>query len=250
MFTRPTIDIVVPVYNEASILRQNIEHLQGYLAGTLPYPFTLTIAESGSTDGTAELAAVLAAELPCVRATSAPTRGRGLALRKAWESSTADVVAYVDADLSVSLDAILPLLAVVVTGHSPLAVGTRHAPGSRVTRSVHRMVLSRGLNLLLRGTVGARFTDAQCGLKAGRRDVLTRVMADVQAEHWFFDTELLIVAQRQGLRIHEVPVDCVDDPASSVALIPTVSSFLAEITRMTVRRAPSRTNRRPGLVNA
>lgn len=239
MPTSPTIDVVVPAFNEAAILRQNVEILHGYLTRNLPYPFTVTITESGSADDTLAIAHDLADQLPDVRVVSDLLRGRGQALRRAWESSTADIVAYIDADLSISLDAFLPLLAPIVSGHSPIAIGTRHAPGSRVTRSTRRAVLSRTLNLLLRTSLQARFTDAQCGFKAGRRDVITTVMSHVQATHWFFDTELLVVAQRLGVRIHEVPVDCLDDPRSSVDVLPTISNFLTEILRLAARPTPT-----------
>lgn len=235
----PAVDVVVPVYNEARVLRASITTLHAYLAANLPYPVTLTIAESGSTDGTAAVAAELAAELDGVRVRSDPVRGRGLAVRRAWETSEAEVVAFIDADLSIGLDAFVPLLEPLVAGRCDLSVGSRHRRGATVRRSLHRAVLSRTLNLLLRVTLGARFTDAQCGFKAGRRDALLPVMRDVEAQHWFFDTELLVVAQRRGLRLHEVPVVCLDDPDTSVDLLPTVGGFLREIARLVrSRRTP------------
>ena len=228
----PTVDVVVPAYNEVEVLRRTVTRLQAHLASTLDVPFVLTIAESGSTDGTDLLAAELAERLDGVRAVCDEQRGRGLAVRRAWESSDGDVVAYVDADLSIGLDAFGPLLAPLLAGTADLAVGSRHVRGARVRRSLHRAVLSRSLNLLLRVVLRTRFSDAQCGFKAARRDVVLGVMDDVQADHWFFDTELLVVAQEQGLRIHEVPVHCVDDPRSSVDLVPTVRSFLRDVVRL------------------
>ncbi|WP_407319819.1 glycosyltransferase [Isoptericola halotolerans] len=237
----PTVDVVVPAYNEADVLDANVRVLHAYLSRALPCTFAITIAESGSSDGTPSVADELCRQLDGVRVLSDPARGRGLALRNAWTSSDAVVVAYIDADLSIGLDAFLPLLSPLLSGDSDVSVGSRHLRGSRVERSVHRALLSRSLNLLLRVVLGARFSDAQCGFKAGRRDALVQVMEDVQADHWFFDTELLVLAQAAGLRIREVPVDCLDDPSSSVDVLPTVGSFLREIVRMV------RSGRAPGV---
>ncbi|MDO8147738.1 glycosyltransferase [Isoptericola sp. b515] len=247
--TAPRVDVVVPAYNEAGVLRSSVRTLHAYLASELSYRCVITIAESGSTDGTAAVAADLARRLERVRVLSDPARGRGLALRNAWASSDAEVVAYIDADLSIGLEAFRSLLAPVVAGRADLSVGSRHLAGSNVVRSLHRAFLSRSLNLLLRVALGARFTDAQCGFKAGRRETLAPVMAEVRADHWFFDTELLVLAQRHGLRIHEVPVDCLDDPRSSVDVVPTAVGFLREIVRL-ARDRRSRPATRAGAIRA
>ena len=148
-------------------------------------------------------------------------KGRGRALRAAWSACPARVVAYMDVDLSTDLRGLLPLVAPLMSGHSDLAIGTRLAHGSRVVRGPKREFISRSYNRILHTVLRAQFSDAQCGFKAVRRDVLDGLLDDVVDEGWFFDTELLVLAQRRGLRIHEVPVDWVDDPDSRVDIVST-----------------------------
>ncbi len=161
-----------------------------------------------------------------------PEKGRGRALRAAWTASDAQVLAYCDVDLSTDLAALLPLVAPLITGHSDLAIGTRLARDSRVVRGAKREFISRTYNLILRSTLAARFSDAQCGFKAIRGDVAQRLVPLVEDTGWFFDTELLVIAERAGLRIHEVPVDWVDDPNSSVDLLRTAAEDLKGIARL------------------
>ena len=196
------VEVAVPVYNEEKILARSVRQLHSYLTANLPFRFVITIAENASTDGTFAAAQQLCAELPCVRAVHLDRKGRGLALRHVWGSSDADIVAYMDADLSTGLDAFLPLIAPLLSGHSDLATGSRLARGATVTRSPKREIISRSYNLLLRTVLSARFADAQCGFKAGRAEVIRALLADVKDNAWFFDTELLILAQRRGLRIY------------------------------------------------
>ncbi|MFF8940329.1 glycosyltransferase [Streptomyces paradoxus] len=229
-------EIVIPVRNEEKTLARSVHRLRDYLVRNFPYPFVITIAESGSVDGTCAIGTALARDIPEVRFVRLDARGRGLALRHVWGSSRADVVSYMDADLSIDLDGFLPLIAPLASGHSDLAIGTRHARGSSVQRSLLRAVLSRTYNLILRVVLGVSFSDAQCGFKAGRREVVQAIMPAVHDDQWFFDTELLCVAQRQGLRIHEVPVDCLDDPDSSVDIGRTVLDMLRGVVRVAGRR--------------
>ena len=226
------LDVVVPVYNEEADLAPCVRRLHQHLSTSFPYPFRITIADNASTDTTLAVARGLADELPAVRVTHLAVKGRGRALREVWSASDAPVLAYMDVDLSTDLAALLPLVAPLISGHSDLAIGTRLARGARVVRGLKREAISRGYNLLLRGTLAVRFTDAQCGFKAIRKDVADRLLPLVQDSGWFFDTELLVLAQRAGLRIHEVPVDWVDDPDSRVAIIPTAIADLRGIVRV------------------
>jgi putative flippase GtrA len=226
------VEVVLPVYNEEVDLEPSVRRLQAYLASHFPFTYVVTIADNASTDGTWPLAQLLAESVPNVRATRLPEKGRGRALRTVWEASDAEVVAYMDIDLSTDLAALLPLVAPLLTGHSDVAIGSRLARTSRVVRGARREVLSRGYNLLLRTTLRARFSDAQCGFKAMRADCARRLLPLVQDSGWFFDTELLLLAERSGLRIHEVPVDWVDDPDSRVNLTQTVLADLRGVGRM------------------
>jgi putative flippase GtrA len=229
---RTVLDIVVPVYNEEVDLEPSVRRLHEHLSGQFPYAFRITIADNASTDATPLIAARLAAELPNVTALRLAEKGRGRALREAWSTSDAQVLAYCDVDLSTDLAALLPLVAPLISGHSDLAIGTRLARTSRVVRGAKREFISRSYNLLLRGTLGAGFSDAQCGFKAIRADVAQRLLPLVEDTGWFFDTELLVLAERSGLRIHEVPVDWVDDPDSRVDIVATAIADLKGIARV------------------
>ncbi|HEX3004202.1 MAG TPA: bifunctional glycosyltransferase family 2/GtrA family protein [Angustibacter sp.] len=230
--SRPTLDVVVPVHNEAHVLAASVRRLHRYVGTDLPYSTTITIADNASTDTTLSVAHALAAELAGVRVVHLDEKGRGRALAAAWASSEADVLAYMDVDLSTDLKALPPLVAPLASGHSDVAIGTRLGRGSRVLRGPRRELVSRCYNLLLRGTLATGFSDAQCGFKAVRRDVARRLLPLVEDTSWFFDTELLVLAERSGLRIHEVPVDWVDDPDSRVDVVRTALEDLRGIARL------------------
>ncbi len=229
---RPTVEVVVPVYNEEQDLERCVRRLHAYLCSSFPFDYQVTIADNASTDGTWPLAQRLAGELEHVRAVHLDQKGRGRALRTVWGASPAAVLAYMDVDLSTGLEALLPLVAPLVSGHSDLAIGSRLSRGARVVRGPKRELISRCYNLLLHATLGSRFSDAQCGFKAIRADAARRLLPRVRDDGWFFDTELLVLAERSGLRIHEVPVDWVDDPDSRVDLLATAVADLRGIARL------------------
>jgi len=226
------LDLVIPVYNEEADLGPSVRRLHAYLTENLPYRFRVTIADNASVDATPQVAAGLAASLPHTRVVRLEQKGRGRALRHVWSTSEAAVLAYMDVDLSTDLAALLPLIAPLITGHSDVAIGSRLSPQSRVVRGAKREVISRGYNLLLRGTLAASFSDAQCGFKAIRADVARELLPLVEDTGWFFDTELLVLAQNAGMRIHEVPVDWVDDPDSRVDIVATVLADLRGMLRI------------------
>ncbi|OEU88021.1 glycosyl transferase [Streptomyces abyssalis] len=229
---RPVLDIVVPVHNEEGTLEPSLRRLHGYLSEHLPYGFRITVADNASTDRTPRIAAALAAELSGIVSVRLEQKGRGRSLHTVWRRSDAPVRAYLDVDLSTDLNALLPLVAPLISGHSDIAIGTRLAGGSRVVRGPKRELISRAYNLILRGSLSARFSDAQCGFKAIRGEVADRLLPLVEDTGWFFDTELLVLAERAGLRIHEVPVDWVDDPDSRVDLVRTALDDLRGVWRV------------------
>ena len=229
---RPQVEIVVPVHNEEAALALSIRRLHRFLCAEFPFSWRIVIADNASTDATPSVARDLAAALPGVRALRLDRKGRGRALRAAWAESGARVVAYMDVDLSTDLRALLPLVAPLLSGHSDGAIGTRLARSARVVRGPKRELISRSYNGLLRMTLRARFSDAQCGFKAVRADLLPGLLAEVKDETWFFDTELLVRAQRRGLRIHEVPVDWIDDPDSRVRILRTALDDLRGVARL------------------
>jgi putative flippase GtrA len=227
------VEIVVPVRNEERDLAASVRRLVAFVGEGFPFTVVVTIADNGSTDRTWAVARALAVELgPVVGAVRLERPGRGGALRAVWSQSRAAVLAYMDVDLSTDLNALLPLLAPLVSGHSDVAIGTRLARGARVIRGPRREVISRGYNLLLRASLGTGFSDAQCGFKAIRADAAAALLPLTQDAGWFFDTELLVLAERAGLRIHEVPVDWIDDPDSRVRIIPTAAADLRGIVRL------------------
>jgi putative flippase GtrA len=228
----PAVDVVVPVHNEQAVLAASIRRLHDYLTEALAVSWRIVIADNASTDSTLRIAMALAEDLPNVELLALAEKGRGRALRAAWERSDAEVVCYMDVDLSTDLRALPPLLAPLFSGHSDVAIGSRLAPGSRVVRGAKRELISRAYNRLLRSVLGVRFSDAQCGFKAIRSDAARRLLPSVRDEGWFFDTELLVLAQREGMRIHEVPVDWIEDPDSRVDIVGTALTDLRGIGRL------------------
>ncbi len=233
---RPDVEIVIPVHNERTALESSVRMLHGFLSVTFPFSWQITVVDNASTDGTLQLARRLMYELPEVQATHLPEKGRGRALRVAWSASRAEVVAYMDVDLSTDLAALLPLVAPLMSAHSDVAIGTRLHPAARVTRSAKRELISRGYNRLLRLALRARFSDAQCGFKALRTQAAHELLPLVADQGWFFDTELLVLAQRRGLRIHELPVDWVEDSDSRVDIVPTALADLRGVARLILHR--------------
>ena len=226
-----TLDVVIPVYNEEVDLAASVQRVREHLS-TLPWTYRITIADNASIDGTAVVARRLAHTFEEVQVMHLAEKGRGRALKRVWSGSTSAVLVYMDVDLSTDLKALLPLVAPLISGHSDLAIGSRLRHNSQVTRGPKRELISRSYNLLLRGTLRTRFSDAQCGFKAIRADVAREVLPLVEDNAWFFDTELLVLAERSGLRIHEVAVDWVDDPDSRVDIARTALDDVKGIARL------------------
>ncbi|MET3206982.1 UNVERIFIED_ORG: glycosyltransferase involved in cell wall biosynthesis [Arthrobacter sp. UYEF13] len=226
------LEIVVPVFNEEAVLENSISRLAEYLTNEMPSTWKITIADNASTDQTPVIAARLSEQLPNVEYRRLDVKGRGFALRDAWGASKANVLAYLDVDLSTDLAALPPLVAPLLSGHSDISIGTRLGQSSRVSRGPKREFISRSYNFLLRRTMQVRFSDAQCGFKAIRAEVARRLLPHVEDNGWFFDTELLIIAERSGLRIHEIPVDWIDDPDSRVNIRQTAYDDLRGMVRV------------------
>src|SRR3954449_2151777 len=236
----PSVEVVVPVFNEQAALERSVRRLHRFLSAELPFSWRIVIADNASTDATPAVAAALAHELPGVEVLRVERKGRGLALREAWSRSDARVLCYMDVDLSTDLRGLLPLVAPLLSGHSDVAIGTRLARSARVVRGVKREVISRSYNRLLRTVLRAHFSDAQCGFKAVTATAARRLLGEVHDDGWFFDTELLVLAQRRGLRIHEVPVDWVDDPDSRVDIVRTAWDDLRGVARLAADGAIAR----------
>jgi glycosyltransferase involved in cell wall biosynthesis len=230
---RRSVEIVIPVYNEERVLRDSVHALVGHVRRSrLAADWTVTIADNASTDDTLRHARALERELTEVRVVHLDEKGRGRALRAVWSASRADVVAYMDVDLSTDLSALEPLVQPLLCGRGDIAIGSRLAPGACVTRGPRREAISRAYNILLHVALGAGFSDAQCGFKAGRAEVIRDLLDEVADEEWFFDTELLYRAQRRRIAIREVPVRWVEDDDSRVAILATALADLRGVRRL------------------
>ncbi len=235
-----TVDIVIPVYNEEEALPKSVAILDTYLNTYFPYSWRVIIANNASTDRTLAVAQELAAANPHVSVLHLDRKGRGRALKAAWLASEADVVAYMDVDLSTNLQSFLPLIAPLATGHSDVAIGSRLLKGAVVTRQWKREIISRGYNLLIKALFRNRFSDAQCGFKAVKRSVARQLLPEVEDNAWFFDTELLLLAEERGLRVYEVPVDWIEDLDSRVKIVSTATEDVRGLLRVRARRLRQR----------
>ena len=229
---RPLIDIVVPVLNEEKILQKSITTLDEYMAKHLPYRYQITIADNGSQDKTLEIAKYLAEKYQSARVVSLAERGRGRALKQVWQNSPADILTYMDVDLSTSLDDFLPMIQPLVAGEAGVAIGSRLLKDSKTSRGVKREFISRCYNNIIKWTSGTKFSDAQCGFKAIRRDVAAKFLPKIKDNEWFFDTELLIKTERAGVPIYEQPVTWIEDTDSRVKIVKTAVDDLKELYRV------------------
>ncbi len=226
-----SVDVVIPVYNEEKDLPRSVAALWDFLNEHLPYRWQIVIADNGSTDKTLAVAQALSQQYPNITYVHLDQKGRGRALRKAWLESKADAVSYMDVDLSTKLDAFPKLVKALDEGYG-VAVGSRLMRGSKVDRSLRREITSRGYNLLIKMMFCPSFTDAQCGFKAVRRDVVQDIGPFTKDNAWFFDTELLLLAQRKGYRIKDVPVEWVEDPGSTVKIAKTAWEDIKGLLRL------------------
>ena len=229
-----TVDVVIPVLNEEHSLPSCIERLGAFLERNLSeHTCKMLVADNGSTDGTLDVAKRLSAENPGrVDYIHLDVRGRGLALRRAWLESEADVVSYMDVDLSTELAAFPLLVDSIVRDGYHVAFGSRLARGSSTSRSFKREFISRTYNSIIRLGMRTKFHDAQCGFKAVSREAAQVLVPAVVNNHWFFDTELLVIAERRGFRMKEIPVEWHEDPDSRVKTAQTSMEMLKGLARL------------------
>lgn len=232
MSPTPTADIVIPVLNEAHVLRQSVETVSSFCRTNLPYRWQIVIVDNGSTDGTDNVAKQLISESPQVQFIHLQQRGRGRALRHAWLQSKADVVCYMDVDLSTKLVHLKELLDSVAYGGYSVATGSRLMRESKTTRSFKREVISRIYNLVVKAVLLTRFSDAQCGFKAISRKAVEEIVPQIEDQSWFFDTELLVLAEKQGYKIKDIPVEWIEDDDSRVKIVKTGWEDLKGIARL------------------
>ncbi len=229
-----SLEVVLPVLDEEKSLEASVRKLHAHLGGAFAsYDWRILVAENGSTDSTPQIADRLSETLPNVGVVNLGVRGRGRAIRRGWLESGADIVAYMDIDLSTDLASLEDAVEAIESHGYDIAVGSRLLKESRVIgRPFHREVMSRAYSLTFRLLYLTRFRDAQCGFKAISREAASALLPVVQDMGWFFDTELLIVAEKNGYRIKEVPVTWTDDPDTRVRIIPTIFGDLKGLLRL------------------
>ena len=229
-----TLDVVIPCLNEERALPVCVRRLHDFMSREMTgYDWSIVVADNGSTDGTLAAANALGADLGRVRCIRLEQRGRGRALRRAWTESAADIVAYMDVDLATDLAHLPQMTAAIADDGCDFAIGSRLLPGSRVVgRTLKREITSRGYSLLFRTLFLTNFRDAQCGFKAASRRAADDLAPLVQDNGWFFDSELLILAQKCGYRIRELPVRWTDDPDTRVRIIRTAWEDLKGLLRL------------------
>ena len=228
----PAVDIVIPVLNEAHVLRKSVETVLDFSRANLPYRWQIVIVDNGSTDGTQNVAGELTAAHPEVRFLYLQQRGRGRALRHAWLQSKADVVCYMDVDLSTKLVHLPELLHSIAHGGYHVATGSRLMRESKTSRSFKREATSRIYNVLVKAVLFTKFSDAQCGFKAVSRKAVEEIVPQIEDQSWFFDTELLVLAEKQGYAIKDIPVEWIEDDDSRVKIVKTAWEDIKGIARL------------------
>mgnify|MGYP001617125371 CR=1 FL=1 len=234
----PNVDVVIPVYNEEKALPQSIPELRRFLLSPdFSYEWRIIIADNASTDSTPEVSRKLAADFPGeVDYVRIERKGRGYALKQTWGQSTADAMSYMDVDLSTGIEAFPALVKAVAEDGYGVATGSRLARRSKVVRSLKRTTLSVGYNTIIKVAFWTKFSDAQCGFKAISREVKERVLPLIEDNNWFFDSELLILAEKMGYRIKDIPVRWVEDPETTVKIGSTIAEDLRGLWRMRTGR--------------
>jgi len=236
-----TVDLVIPCYNEERILAESVEKLRAWAAANLPYRWRVVVADNASTDGTLAVAQRLAERHPDdVACLHLDRKGRGRALKKAWLDSPADAMCYMDVDLSTDLAMVVPLLAGVLDEGCDVAYGSRVSRGSDIERSWKREINSRGYIAFIKLLFWTKFADAQCGFKAMAHDAAQQILPHVEDGEWFFDTELLIIAEKGGYRLKEVPVRWVEDPDSRVKFPQDIIKMARQLIKLRFRSLPKR----------
>jgi glycosyltransferase involved in cell wall biosynthesis len=237
----PQLDIVIPVYNEAHVLADSIDKLRAFLQqSNFPYTWRITVADNASTDETLAVAHRLEDTHDDVAVVHLALKGRGRALRRAWLDSDANVVCYMDVDLSTHLEALEPLARAVLEDGYDVSTGSRMTKGSQIERSLRREITSRGLITMIKVMFFSKLSDTQCGFKAMSRQAAQELIPRVESEEWFFDTELLLLAEKGGYRVKDVPIRWTEDPDSRVNVLKTVAEDLRGLLRMRLKRIPRR----------
>jgi glycosyltransferase involved in cell wall biosynthesis len=228
----PLVDLVIPVLNEAHVLEKSVTTVRQFLAGYPQWRWRVVVVDNGSTDGTDRVAVQLTERFADVRFVQLPQRGRGRALRHAWTQSEADVMCYTDVDLSTELAALPKMVRAILEQGYDVSTGSRLMRESRTTRGFKREFISRSYNYLIKAVLFTSFSDAQCGFKAVSQKAVAELVPQIKDQSWFFDTELLVLAEKQGYRIKDIPVTWIDDADSRVKIVKTAWEDIKGVFRL------------------
>ncbi|MHA1696365.1 MAG: dolichyl-phosphate beta-glucosyltransferase [Candidatus Helarchaeota archaeon] len=227
------LEIDLPVFNEEKILEESVEKLRNFLHSNMnEYNFKIVIIDNGSNDKTPQICKNLKTKHSDVDFLHLKKKGRGRALRTAWENSGAQICSYMDIDLSTDLKSFPSLISSIAKDGYDVSTGSRLIKGAQIKRSLKREILSRGYVFLLKRFLGISFSDAQCGFKAINKKTINKVMPHILDQEWFFDSELLFKSQRWGYKIKEIPVKWIEDPDSKVKIYKTIKNYLMSLLRL------------------
>lgn len=234
---KPSVNIVLPVYNEEAELGESVATLHRFVTKHLTdFSWHITIADNASTDATLRIARTLSRKYTHVSTEHLDRKGRGRAVKHVWRKGDYDYLAYMDIDLSTDLKHLPPILHALERGFD-IAIGSRNTHGSRVYgRSLLRSVTSKSYIALIKLFFWVTFTDAQCGFKAVTRRVVDQLLPHIKDNEWFFDSELLIVGEKSGYRIYDEPVTWIDNPGSTVRVMKTAIGDLKGLWRLFFKR--------------
>ena len=227
------VDVVIPVLNEAHVLARSVATVRKFLSEKMAaYHWRVVIVDNGSKDGTDNVGRALAAQHADVLFLHLDQRGRGRALRHAWMQGRADIVSYMDVDLSTHLDHLPEAVSALIHEGCDIAIGSRLLRESQTRRSLKREAISRLYNIFLKALLWTRFSDAQCGFKVVTREVVEKIVPQIKDQSWFFDTEMLVLAEKQGYRIRDIPVSWNEDDDSRVKIISTAWEDIKGVLRL------------------
>ncbi len=228
---RPSVLVVIPVYNEEKALSRSISTLTTFLQNHNKFDWKILIADNNSQDATGEMGKMLASQNHFIDYLYIPRKGRGIALRSAWEQTTCDFVSYMDVDLSTSLDALIRAVELLSKG-ADIVVGNRLDKNSYVKRCLKREFVSRSYNIIIKMALGTHFHDAHCGFKTGRREVVQKILPYIEDNEWFFDTEFLFYGEKLGYKIVEIPVTWVEDLDTKAKILKDANDDLRGLYRL------------------
>jgi len=234
------VSIVLPAYNEAGRLEHAVKEVKKWM-DKIGYAYEIIIAEDGSTDGTDKIASMLAKKDPKVKHLHSDKRlGRGRALSNAFKVAEGDILVYLDVDLSTDMKHLKELIDSIAIEGYDIATGSRLMKGSEVERPFKRLIASKVYNLLVKILLGSKINDHQCGFKAFRKDVILQIIEHVKDNHWFWDTEVLILAQRMGYKVKEIPVKWRQSEDTKVKFVKDILYMFSQVLRMWVESKKSK----------